>query len=176
MLAKSIFNKLKTVNPRKSTNKLCLKEDPSWPKPFKVCLNPIIFLTHFPSLAALCCEPLVPIQAAICEFINMHVLFHKCWMVWKCCIRFAVCFLHICPQSTSVISSPKVLGSKSWKEGTNLLWASLARAAAPSFPGVSHPYSNDTFQLPFGPFIPPVWLTFLSEFGPHAALKAESDS
>lgn len=36
--------------------------------------------------------------------------------------------------------------------------------------------ADDTFQLPFGPFIPPLWLAFLSEFGPSAALKAESDS
>lgn len=34
----------------------------------------------------------------------------------------------------------------------------------------------DTFQLPFGPFILPVWLTFLSEFGLYAALNPQSDS
>lgn len=99
MLAKSIAGKLKTVNPWKSTNKLCFKEDLSWPKPLKFCLNPILFLTHLPSLAALCSEPLVPVQAAISKFINMHVLFHKCWMIWKCCIRFCCLFSpHLFPK------------------------------------------------------------------------------
>lgn len=83
---------------------------------------------------------------------------------------------HLSPKCTSVmfrshrsqIKKLEVRHESVWgcQHGLQLLYSHVPRILT----------ADDTFQLPFGPSIPQVWLTFLSEFSLYTALNLESDS
>lgn len=77
-------------------------------------------------LAALCCEPLVPIWAAMWKFINLHVLFHK--MLNDLKAMHEVCCLfpqHLSPKCPSVMFCSHC----SWIKNLE-----VRHESAPSFP------------------------------------------